>query len=173
MSSASDEALPLPTKKITLKTADGKYFDVEESVAMEFAAVKNFFDDSTAETAKEMVVPLPNVSAKCLTQIMEYCGKQLKFRAMSGSEDAKNEYDKSFLNEINNEEIKELILAVNYLEVKYLLDVLTNAVAKRIENKSVEYVRKFFAVESDFTPEEEAQLHQEHAWAFENVDPDD
>ena len=44
--------------------------------------------------------------------------------------------------------------------------------ADRIKNKSVEYVRRFFGIESDYTPQEEAQLREEFAWAFEDVDED-
>ncbi|WRX28336.1 SKP1 component, partial [Theobroma cacao] len=44
---------------------------------------------------------------------------------------------------------------------------LPNAVADRIKNKSVEYVRRFFGIENDYTPEEEAAIRAENEWAFE------
>lgn len=38
-----------------------------------------------------------------------------------------------------------------------LFEFLTEVVADRIKNKSVGYVRKYFGVENDFNPEEEAE----------------
>ncbi|KAJ9139592.1 hypothetical protein P3X46_030313 [Hevea brasiliensis] len=167
----TDTATPAPAKTITLKTADANYFEVEEPVAMEFATVKTFFDDNT-ETTFGTVIPLPNVLAEPLSLIIQYCKRNLKFRAESAPEEARKAYDADFVKELSNEQLRELILAVNYLDIKNLLDVLNQAVADRIKNKSVEYVRQFFGIENDFTPEEEARLREENAWAFEGVDED-
>ncbi|GKV43320.1 hypothetical protein SLEP1_g50624 [Rubroshorea leprosula] len=56
---------------------------------------------------------------------------------------------------------------------------LTNANLKeptkqptRSKKKSMEYVRRFFDIENDYTPEEEARVRAKNAWAFEGVDPD-
>ncbi|TYI42710.1 hypothetical protein ES332_A01G117800v1 [Gossypium tomentosum] len=69
--------------------------------------------------------------------------------------------------------MKQMIMAANYLDAKDLLEMLTQAVADRIKNKSVEYVRKVFGIENDYTPEEEAELRKQNEWAFEDLDPDD
>ncbi|XVF33815.1 hypothetical protein REPUB_Repub18cG0003200 [Reevesia pubescens] len=66
-----------------------------------------------------------------------------------------------------------MILAANYLNIKDLLDMLNQAVADRIENKSVEYVRRFFGIENDYTAEEEAEVRAQNEWAFQGVDPED
>lgn len=138
---------------------------------MEFATVKTFFDDNT-EATFGTVIPLPNVSAEPLSHIIQYCKRNLMFRAESAPEEARKVYDAEFVKELSNEQLRELILAVNYLDIKNLLDVLNQAVADRIKNKSVEYVRQFFGIENDFTPEDEARLREENAWAFEGVDED-
>ncbi|KDP25072.1 hypothetical protein JCGZ_22607 [Jatropha curcas] len=167
----SESATDAPTKKITLKTADDHFFEVEESVAMEFATVKTFFDDNT-ETMNGTVIPLPNVSAEYLSKIITYCREHLKFRAESVPEKERKAYDDNFVKELSNEKLREMILASNYLNIRTLLDVLNQAAADLIQNKSVEFVREFFGVENDFTPEEEERLRQENAWAFEGVDQD-
>ncbi|KAJ6929597.1 SKP1-like protein 14 [Populus alba x Populus x berolinensis] len=113
---------------------------------MEFATVKSFFEDSPSSTD---TVPLPNVTAKPLSQVIEFCKE-----------------------EKSDKDLVDMIPVANYLEIKDLLDVLNQAVADRIENKSVEYVRGFFGIDNDFTAEEEAALRQEHAWAYEGVDED-
>lgn len=159
-------------KTITLKTADDQVFEVPENVAMEFDTVKSFFDDN-ADAAPDTAVPLPNISGSQLSKIITYCKKNLEYkgRGEAAKEESEN-YDKEFLKEQNNEALKELILAANYLNVKDLLDMLNQEAADRIKNRSVEYVRKFFGIESDFTPEEEQRIRNENAWAFEGVDPD-
>ncbi|XVF63157.1 hypothetical protein PTKIN_Ptkin09bG0066200 [Pterospermum kingtungense] len=156
------------TKKIILRTADKEEFEVDEAIAMEFGTVKSFFEENP--DASEEPVPLPNVSSQCLLTIIEY------FKSRGGSSSAEDEakaYNEEFVKARDNESIKELILAANYLNIKDMLDMLTQAVADRIKNKSVEYVRRFFGVENDYSPEEEAELRSRNEWAFEGVDPDD
>ncbi|KAJ6419636.1 SKP1 [Salix viminalis] len=155
-------------KKINLKTSDDQIFEVEESVAMEFATVKSFFEDAPSSTD---TVPLPNVPAKPFSQVIEFCKEQIKFKA-NPDETEKKKSNSEFVKEKTNEDLVEMIPVANYLEIKDLLDVLNQAVADRIQNRSVEYVRSFFGIDNDFTSEEEALLREEHAWAFEDVDED-
>ncbi|KAJ6967800.1 hypothetical protein NC653_035893 [Populus alba x Populus x berolinensis] len=56
----------------------------------------------------------------------------------------------------SNEELLDMITVAKYLEAEDLLELLSQAVADRIQIKNVEYMRKFFGIENDFTPEEEA-----------------
>ncbi|XP_022749438.1 SKP1-like protein 14 [Durio zibethinus] len=160
-------------KKITLRTADNHEFEVDEAIAMELGAIKTFFEDNP--DASEEPMPLPNVTSKCLSTIIEYCKSHLAFRARGGSssvEDEAKAYDEEFIKAQDNESLKEMILAANYLNIKDMLDMLNQAVADRIKNKSVEYVRKFFGIENDYTPEEEAAVRAQNEWAFQGVDPD-
>ncbi|OMO50217.1 SKP1 component [Corchorus olitorius] len=161
MATTSDES-----KKITLRTVDNQEFEVEEAIAMKFVTVKTFFEENPE--ACEEAMPLPNVSAKCLSDIIEYCKEHLK-----KGEAAETSFDEEFVKARDNESLKEMILGANYLNIKDLLDMLNQAVADRIKNKSVEYVRRFFGIDNDFTPEEEADLRRQNEWAFQGVDPDD
>ncbi|CAI0555499.1 unnamed protein product [Linum tenue] len=161
-------------KTITLKSAEGEMFQVEEAVAMELATVKNFFDDGTidSDNAAAAVIPLPNVSAQPLSRIIVYCRKQVEFRGSAAPESEKRSFSDEFVKKLELEEVRDLVLAANYLNIPYLLDVLNQNVADRIQNKSVEFVRKFFGIENDFTPEEEQAVREQNAWAFEGVDQD-
>ncbi|KAJ9164488.1 hypothetical protein P3X46_024060 [Hevea brasiliensis] len=103
---------------------------------MESATLKTFLDDNT-ETSCIKVIPLPNAP-----------------------EEARKEYDADFVKELNNKQTRELILAVNYLDIKEFAGLGST------------YVRQFLEIENDFTPEEEAMLLEENAWAFEGVDQD-
>ncbi|KAK3228574.1 hypothetical protein Dsin_000455 [Dipteronia sinensis] len=66
-------------KKITLKAADGKLFEVEEAVAMEMGTVKSFFIDNENMTY-DWVVPLQNVSAEHMLAIIDFYRMHLEFR---------------------------------------------------------------------------------------------
>ncbi|XWS10606.1 hypothetical protein CRYUN_Cryun38cG0010800 [Craigia yunnanensis] len=162
------------TKKIVLRADDNHEFEVDEAIAMEFGTVRTFFEDNPDAT--EEPIPLLNVSSKCLSTIIEYCKSHLAFRARDSSssvEDEAKAYDVELVKALDNESLKEMILAANYLNMKDLLDMLNQAVADRIKNKSVEYVRRFFGIENDYSPEEEAEVRAQNEWAFEGVDPDD
>nr|ANA07508.1 SKIP1-1a protein [Fragaria x ananassa] len=161
-------------KTISLKTSDDEVFESEENVAMEFGTVKAFFGDDGV--SRDMVMPIPNVHSKELTRIIDFCTKHLALKPKADHDEAgKKELRKfyaEYVKEDTTERIMELILAADYLNVNDFLDLLNQSVADRIKNKSVEYVRKLFGIESDFTPEEEAELRQQYAWAFEGVDED-
>ena len=62
----------------------------------------------------------------------------------------------------------ELILAANYLNINPLLELSCAKVASLIKNKTIPEIRKFFSIENDFTPEEEAQIMEENKWAEES-----
>ena len=162
-------------RMIKLKSADKFEFSVEESVVRESEIVRAFIEEE--EFDEDSFIPLPNVKSKPLSKIIEYCKKHQKFRARTAADtdDASNDakaFDQEFVKDLTDDELLELIMAANYLSVKDLLNLLSNKVADHIANKSVEYVRRFFGIENDYTPEEEAQLREANSWAFEDIDRD-
>ena len=72
----------------------------------------------------------------------------------------------SFIN-LEQDVLFELILAANYLDIKSLLELSCAKTASLIKNKTIEEIRKFFGIENDFSPEEEAQIMEENKWAEE------
>jgi S-phase kinase-associated protein 1 len=146
------------SKTITLKAFDGVLFDVDLNIAKEMKTVQACIDD--AEDIE--TVPVPNVSGKHLAIVIEYIKKRTH----------NEEYDDEFVKNSGDNDLKELLLAANYLNISSLLNCTCQAIAKRIENKSVEFVRKYFNVENDYSPEEEAKLREETPWAHEGVDKD-
>ncbi|KAK8526992.1 hypothetical protein V6N13_084860 [Hibiscus sabdariffa] len=153
-------------KKIILIAADEQEFEVEEAVAMEFGTVKTYFEDNPDSCDEP--IPLPNVESKYLSKVIEYCGWHLdhkarkpakpppkyKFHQYEREEDSEAEaFDQEFFNTLDNEGMRQMVLAANYLDVKDLMEMMLQAVAGKIKNKSVEYVRRFFGIENDYTPE--------------------
>jgi S-phase kinase-associated protein 1 len=71
-------------KKLTLQSSDMEKFDVEEAVAMKSQTIKHMIEDDCANN----VIPLPNVSAKTLTKVIEYCKEHVKADAAGAAGDS-------------------------------------------------------------------------------------
>ncbi|MED6143839.1 hypothetical protein PIB30_009649 [Stylosanthes scabra] len=161
-------------KTITLKTVEGTLFQVKPSIAKDLKTVQSFIDDSNADSATNKPIPLPNIFSRELSRILDYLNNHHRFRgsAIGQSHEEAARYDADFAKSMSHEELKALVLAANYLNVHDLLEFLNVTVANVIENKSVEFVRKFFGIENDFTPEEEEKIRSQNEWAFIGVDQD-
>lgn len=70
-----------------------------------------------------------------------------------------------FIESTNNETLFNLTLAANYLDIKPLLDLCCARIASFIKGKTPEEIRTNLGIVVDFTPEEEAQVREENAWA--------
>lgn len=55
--------------------------------------------------------------------------------------------------------------AANFLSLEPLLDLCCAKIVASIMGKSVEKIRETLHIENDFTPEQEARLRRELAWA--------
>ena len=64
-----------------------------------------------------------------------------------------------------HEVLFELLIAANALDVKQICDLAGSAIAAQVMGKTVEEIRKFFDVENDFSPEEEARIREEQMFA--------
>ncbi|XP_075474486.1 SKP1-like protein 1A [Primulina tabacum] len=147
-------------KTIMLKSSDGDTFEVEELVAMESLTIRNIIEDDCADA----VIPLPNVTSKILTKVIEYCKRHVQ--AESETDDVLKKFDTDFV-DVDQDTQFDLILAANYLNIRNLLDLTCQTVADMIKGKSPEEVRKLFNIINDYTPEEEEEVRKENAWAFE------
>ncbi|KAK1422987.1 hypothetical protein QVD17_18280 [Tagetes erecta] len=152
------------SKTIVLRSSDGETFEVDESVAVESQTIKHMIEDGCADTS----IPLPNVTSKILSKVIEYCKKHVE--APNSDEKVAEEDLKSFdadFVKVDQSTLFDLILAANYLNIKGLLDLTCQTVADMIKGKTPEEIRKTFNIKNDFTPEEEEEVRRENAWAFE------
>ncbi|XP_027343007.1 SKP1-like protein 14 [Abrus precatorius] len=154
-------------KTYTLQSADNAIFEVDSLIVEQMQTVQSFVDDIEGD-GTGIIIPLPNVCSQELAKIIEFCREH---RRIPDDADRKR-FDEQFVKALSSDELKLLFLAANYLNMKSFFDFLSQSIANLIENKSVEFVRKFFDIENDFTPEEEAKLRKAHAWAFEGIDED-
>ncbi|KAI3994395.1 hypothetical protein MKX01_012652 [Papaver californicum] len=120
-------------------------------------------EDDCADNA----IPLPNVTSKILSKIIEY-GK--KHRESGGEctstvDEELEMWDKEFVN-VDQETLFSLIMAANYLNIKNLLDLTCRTVVDMIKGKTPEEIRKTFNIKNDFTPEDEEEVRKKNQWAF-------
>lgn len=141
-------------KTISLKAADSVVFVVEPFIVKEMQNVQSFIDEDA--TIAATAIPLPNVYSRELNRIVDYCrapplslpwcrcrrqqGRQwlrCGIREGTGPREVEGAHPGGVLN---------------------LQKFVTLTTASHIQNKSVEFVRKFFGIVNDYTPEEEAKL---------------
>ncbi|KAF2324718.1 hypothetical protein P3X46_001995 [Hevea brasiliensis] len=154
-------------RSITLKSSDGETFEVDEAVALESQTIKHMIEDDCADNG----IPLPNVTSKILSKVIEYCKKHVETpksedRPSSGGDGDLKDWDAEFV-KVDQATLFDLILAANYLNIKSLLDLTCQTVAGMIKGKTPEEIRKTFNIKNDFTPEEEEEVRRENQWAFE------
>ncbi|XP_057794887.1 SKP1-like protein 1A [Salvia miltiorrhiza] len=168
----SSSAAENGSRKITLRSSDGEVFEVDESVALESQTIKHMIEDDCVDN----VIPLPNVTGKILSKVIEYCKRHVDAAASATKADDKlasavsdeelKAFDAEFV-KVDQGTLFDLILAANYLNIKTLLDLTCQTVADMIKGKTPEEIRKTFNIKNDFTPEEEEEVRRENQWAFE------
>jgi S-phase kinase-associated protein 1 len=158
---AQEASSSTSSKKILLRIADSDTFEIEAPIAKQMKTVQAYLE----EDVEVSTIPLSNVFSKDLAKIIEYCKKEI-------TGEVTKDFEAGFVKEMGDEEVKDLFLASNYLNVDRLFEFLSQTIANRIENKSIEYVRMYFGIDNDFTPDEEAKLREERAWAFRGVNED-
>ena len=123
-------------KKLTLKSSDGQAVAVDVAVAMASQTIKHMVEDGCADN----IIPLPNVTAKILSKVIEYCKKHVQASpkpadssaaadansttstaAAAPAEDLKS-FDAEFI-KVDQITLVDLILAAHYLNIKGLLDL--------------------------------------------------
>jgi S-phase kinase-associated protein 1 len=162
----------MAAEMVKLVCKDGEVVEVERSIAEQSTLVKGLIDDGDIEEE----IPLANTKKATLDKVIVFCqyikdnappqiDKPLRSTELS---DVTTPWYTDFVNGLEQEELFELILASNYLDIKTLLELTCAKVATMIKNKTIPEIRKFFSIENDFTPEEEAQIMEENKWAEES-----
>ncbi|KAG2222421.1 hypothetical protein INT45_009433 [Circinella minor] len=150
---------------VKLISSDNEDFTVDKEVAERSVLIKNMLEDVGDSDAP---IPLPNVTAKVLRKVIEWCDHHRNDTVTQDEQERRNtdieEWDQKYM-EVDQETLFDIILAANYLDIKPLLDVGCKTVANMIKGKSAEEIRRTFNITNDFTPEEEAQIRKENEWA--------
>lgn len=109
------------SKKIILKSSDDEAFEVDEIVALESQTIKHILEDGCAGDG----IPLPNVTSKILSKVIEYCKKHVEAtradeRAVSVDDDLKA-WDAEFV-KVDQATLFDLILVSFFIFPFYLFN---------------------------------------------------
>ncbi|XP_023314793.1 S-phase kinase-associated protein 1-like [Trichogramma pretiosum] len=127
-----------------LQSSDGVVFDVELAIAKRSYMVKTMIE-SLGEDSLDEVLPLPDIKSDILGKVIEFAthhkndpmpnqyGKNEKTRM--------TEWDQTFL-EVDLDTLFELTRAANYLDMKDLLDLVTQAISRHFYEKSIDELNK-------------------------------
>ncbi|KAL2331019.1 hypothetical protein Fmac_018600 [Flemingia macrophylla] len=147
-------------KKIRLKTSDEATFEVEPSILKEMKRVQSLINTEAIDTS--VAIPLPNITSRNLSRIIDFCWEH------QYNTENLEEFKGRFLKSLNHQELKELLLAANYLNIKTLFDFLCNSFTDLIQNESPEFIRDFFNILNDTN-----SVKSMHAPAFQGSIDDD
>ncbi|KAJ1875244.1 hypothetical protein LPJ71_011626, partial [Coemansia sp. S17] len=117
-------------------------------------------------------IPLPNVTAKVLEKVIEYCEYHIDdpdpiqddLDEIPKRSDDIEPRDENFM-KVDQELLFEILLAANYMDIKPLLELGCKTVANMIRNKTAQEIRTMFNIVDDFSPEEREQIKKENEWA--------
>ncbi|KAJ2064100.1 hypothetical protein GGH94_005879 [Coemansia aciculifera] len=154
---------------VVLQSSDGKAFTVERGVAIQSVLIKNLLEDIGES---DEPIPLPNVTAKVLEKVIEYCEYHVDDPApiqddldeIPKRSDDIEPRDENFM-KVDQELLFEILLAANYMDIKPLLELGCKTVANMIRNKTAQEIRTMFNIVDDFSPEEREQIKKENEWA--------
>jgi len=153
--------------EINLLSQDG----TQHRVLVKYAKMSGTLKDLIDDVGVENDAPLPNISSKNLSYVIEYWKKHVD--DVKGNEEdeedkkIKTEWDLQFTQKWDRKTLFKMILASNYLDVKPLLDLTCETVANMIKGKTPDEIKKAFGITDDFTSEEEKQVREENEWCKE------
>ncbi|KAJ1836740.1 hypothetical protein LPJ63_000060 [Coemansia sp. RSA 2711] len=154
---------------IILLSSDDEKFTVSKEVAEQSVLIKNLIEDLGDG---DEPIPLPNVTAKVLKKIIEYCEHHQydppaikdEYDDVPRRSDDIAPWDEQYM-KVDQEMLFEILLASNYMDIKPLLDLGCKTVANMIRGKTAEEIRTMFNIVDDFTDEEREQIRRENEWA--------
>ncbi|XP_023315996.1 S-phase kinase-associated protein 1-like [Trichogramma pretiosum] len=128
-----------------LQSSDGVVFDVELAIAKRSYMVKTMVE-SLGEEELDEVLTLKNIKSDTLEKVIEFATHHKNDPMPKGDgTDEKpqmTEWDQTFL-KVDLDTLFELTLAANYLDMKDLLDLVTQTIGKgHFKNTSVDGLQK-------------------------------
>ena len=160
----------------TIVTSDGDIFKIDSDIAQKSNMIKEMFEGISSEG--KIPIQVDSVTfAKILEYLEHYKDDWPKIPTdeerycdsnKEGIADI-NDWDKEYIVSDDTDSLEKLTLGANFLEITPLLHLCCKSIANIIsECKDAEEIRQKFGIENDFTPEEEAKVREENAWAFNN-----
>ncbi len=157
---------------IRINTSDmgeKEYIEVDKSITEHSSLIKNMMTDVTDS---DEPVPLINVTSDIFGIVLEIITFYEGIKPEDTSEELSDPeniqiyeaLETQFFNDMEQSTLFELILASNFLDIKFLIDGVCQKIANLIKGKEPEEIRRTFNIKNDFTPEEEEKIIRENEW---------
>lgn len=158
-----------------IQCSDGKEFELTMEECKRLKTIKNILEDLGDED--DCPIPLPNIMSNIMEQVITYLRKELanprpfeeeesnqKHFADSARSPWENEFMAKYSTKENLAELFDIILACNFLDYNYLLNLACCNVAELIKGKTLEDTREFFGVTEPPNDDELAKIEKEHSY---------
>ncbi|CAO2831221.1 unnamed protein product [Amaranthus hypochondriacus] len=133
-SSSSSSSLPSsssPNNSNILNSSDGQIFIIDDNVADQMPAI---------HTSLEF---LSDITGDILSKVNEYC-----IAHAQNPNNTDPNWDKQFVNELDQNTLFQLILAAKSLEIQSLFDLTCQSMADIMKGKSMEEIRRIFNIKN-------------------------
>ena len=155
---------------ITLKSSDGKAFEVSKEAAARLSKV-------LAKMIADGGIKLEKIGSETLEKVVDYCNKHANPIPSTASSSSSccfltapskelEDWDRKLVDCLSQEALFNLTAASDSLIMDGLLDVTCRQIADMMKGKTIAEIRKMFNIKNDFTKEQEQEIRREHAWAF-------
>lgn len=158
-----DNSMDVDEIQVRLKTSDGKRFTLSKSEALCSNALRMIVQCNRNGSSQTDYIQLQYVNSKMLTKVLEWCHRHpaVQDGCSGGHESDSITWDKNFFKQMTHEDLLRLTHVANYLDIRSLFDACCQSVAKQWEGLKVDEIRKLYAIECDFTAEEDHQMFME------------
>ena len=81
-------------------------------------------------------------------------------------------WDAEYIDKFSREDLYRMVLAINPLDIKCLLDLVCTKIAADFREMTMEDIKEIFGIEEDLTPEVEQEILKEYPWAADDSEED-
>ncbi|UMM25324.1 hypothetical protein L5515_005197 [Caenorhabditis briggsae] len=157
---------PEPSFYFSLESCDKEIVKISDLAVPQMVTINNLVSGLgyDAEKAAKNVMPIDNITGVTLKRAVAWCEhhRGVEFPEEKNESFPRQtnipEWDMNFLKELEDKELEELTIAVNYLEIKQLLRYCCKKIAMMAQGKTPEELRVIFEIPTD---EEDAIAEQE------------
>jgi len=152
------------SKQLILNACDNVKCTIDSQAAQRSELLKGLIQDY-----EDNDIPMTDIRGDILKKVVEYLEhykstepKEITRPLPSNNlGDVTDEWDISYLNNIDLDSTFDLINAANYMDIKPLLDLSCAKIASLMKGKSAEEIRTMFSIECDLS-EEELKEYEEY-----------
>ena len=155
----------METPNLVLVSSDNQKIEIDTESAQKSLLLKGLISDFNAQEP----IQLPDIKYDILKKVVEYLTyykdktpKDIpKPMPSSNLNEVIDEWDVSFINGIELDNVFDLINAANYMDISSLLDLSCAKIASLMKGKTAQEIRTMFNIECDLT-EEELKEYEEY-----------